>query len=218
RLFEKNLMVELGHGVPSYATVDSAAEIYGAIAKTGRPAILKTRRFGYDGKGQAQIRPGDDPQLAWRTVGEVPALLESLVPFEREVSVLTVRGLDGSSVSYDLAENRHEHGILAESRVPAAVSADTVAAAKRIGMSIAGGLDYVGALAVELFVIREDGRERLLVNEMAPRVHNSFHWTSDACLASQFEQHIRAVAGWPLARTERHSDVVMTNLIGEAAG
>lgn len=216
RLSEKSLMVDLGLAVPTFAPVESEKDIYSAIAKTGRPAILKTRRFGYDGKGQAVIRTGEEPHLAWRAVGEAPSILESFVAFEREVSVLTVRSRSGDTASYDLAENRHRQGILAETNVPAALDDETAAAAVEIGKRIAIALDYVGVLAVELFV--STGPHRLMINEIAPRVHNSFHWTQDACEASQFEQHIRAVAGWPLASTARHSDVLMSNLIGGDAG
>lgn len=216
RLFEKSLMVELGLSVPPFAAVNGESDIYSAIGRTGRPAVLKTRRLGYDGKGQAIIRPGEEPRLAWRTVGEVPSILESFVAFEREISVLTVRSTSGQALTYDIAENRHRQGILAVTAVPAAIDPETAEAAASIGTRIAEALDYVGVLAVELFVCAP-GMPRLLVNEIAPRVHNTFHWTQDAAEASQFEQHIRAVAGWPLASTRRHSNVEMTNLIGADA-
>ncbi len=215
RLTEKRLIAGLGIPVPAFAEVTQQADIYSALAKTGRPALLKTRRLGYDGKGQALVRPGDDPVAAWRAIGQAPALLEAFVPFQREVSVILARGRDGSTRAYDIAENIHEGGILATTTVPAHIPADLAAEAVDIAERIAATLDHVGVLAVEMFVAAGSG-PRLLVNEIAPRVHNSGHWTVDACLCSQFEQHIRAIAGWPLGSVERHSDVVMTNLIGDA--
>jgi len=215
RLSEKDLMGELGIAVPAYAAVSSQSEIYSALARTGRPAILKTRRMGYDGKGQAVIRPGDDLVTAWKAIGEVPAILEALVPFEREISVVLARGSDSAMRAFDIAENRHANGILATTTIPANVSPELAAQAVGIAERIAVALGHIGVLAVEMFVLPG---ETLLVNEIAPRVHNSGHWTTDGCLTSQFEQHIRAVAGWPLGDTERHSDVTMENLIGTDAG
>jgi len=215
RLSEKDLMGELGIAVPAYAAVSSQSEIYSALARTGRPAILKTRRMGYDGKGQAVIRPGDDLVTAWKAIGEVPAILEALVPFEREISVVLARGSDSAMRAFDIAENRHANGILATTTIPANVSPELAAQAVGIAERIAVALGHIGVLAVEMFVLPG---ETLLVNEIAPRVHNSGHWTTDGCLTSQFEQHIRAVAGWPLGDTERHSDVTMENLIGADAG
>jgi 5-(carboxyamino)imidazole ribonucleotide synthase len=216
RLFEKDLMTRLGLPVPGFAEVVRQGDIYSALARTGRPAILKTRRLGYDGKGQALIRAGDDPVSAWRAIGEVPATLESFVGFEREISVIVARGRGGESRAYDVAENVHAAGILAETKVPADLSAATAEAAIALAGRIAAALDHVGILAVEMFVVPAGEEKRLLINEIAPRVHNSGHWTSDACLCSQFEQHIRAICGWPLGDPARHSDAVMTNLIGEA--
>jgi 5-(carboxyamino)imidazole ribonucleotide synthase len=214
RLAEKELMGQLGIPVPAFAPVASQSDIYSALARTGRPAILKTRRMGYDGKGQVMIRSGDDLHTAWRAVGEVPAILEALVSFEREVSVILARGADGTMRTYDICENRHVAGILAETTIPAQVSSDTAAEAVAIAEQIAENLGHVGVLAVEMFAVGGSG-PGLLVNEIAPRVHNSGHWTSDACTVSQFEQHIRAVCGWPLGDTDRHCDVVMENLIGD---
>jgi 5-(carboxyamino)imidazole ribonucleotide synthase len=214
RLAEKTLMSRLGIAIPASAPVDGMSDIYSALAKTGRPAVLKTRRMGYDGKGQAVIRTGDDPIGAWRLIGEAAAILEAYVPLEREISVILARAHDGSMRAYDIGENRHEMGILAMTTVPAdlppALQDDAVATAEMI----AEALDYVGVLAVEMFVVPGPGGPRLLVNEIAPRVHNSGHWTQDGCLVSQFEQHIRAIAGWPLGDPVRHSDVTMINLIG----
>ena len=215
RLSEKDLMGELGIAVPAYAEVSSRQDIYSALAKTGRPAILKTRRLGYDGKGQAVIRPGDDLATVWRSIGEAPAILEAFVAFEREISVVIARATDGTMRAYDICENRHVNGILAETTVPAGVTPALAAEAVAMAEKIAEAVDHVGVLAVEMFVAPGGV---LMVNEIAPRVHNSGHWTEDGCLASQFEQHIRAIAGWPLAGTERHSDVTMENLLGDDVG
>jgi 5-(carboxyamino)imidazole ribonucleotide synthase len=212
RLAEKQMMTDLGIAVPPFAAVNTQTDIYSALGRIGRPAILKTRRFGYDGKGQALIRSGDDLVAAWRAIGEAAAILEAFVVFEREISVILVRARDGTLRAYDIAENRHAGGILAETTVPAQVTPQTAAEAVAIAEKIAAALNHVGVLVVEMFVTTDGG---LLVNEIAPRVHNSGHWTSDACLSSQFEQHIRAISGWPLADTNRHSDVTMTNLIGD---
>ena len=219
RLAEKRLMEELGIAVPAFAPVEALSDIYSALARTGRPAILKTRRLGYDGKGQAVIRAGDDPVPAWRAIGQQPAVLETFVPFDREISVVLARSRDGDRRAFDVTENRHKAGILDTSTVPARVTPLTAAHAVATAEKIALALDHVGVLAVEMFVIGEGDGARLMVNEIAPRVHNSGHWTADAAYCSQFEQHIRAICGWPLGDSERHSDVVMQNLIGdEAAG
>lgn len=213
RLSEKDFLNGLGIATAPYAGVGSLAELQSAVTRTGLPAILKTRRFGYDGKGQARIDNSSSLEEALEEIAGAPAILEGFVSFEREISIVAVRGRSGEFATYDLAENRHERHILAESRVPAGVPEAVTPEACRIAESIAGALDYVGVLAVELFY--RPG-EPLLVNEIAPRVHNSGHWTLDACLCDQFENHIRAIAGWPLGPTARHSDAVMTNLIGEA--
>jgi 5-(carboxyamino)imidazole ribonucleotide synthase len=215
RFDEKRLMGELGIPVPAFAPVAVQSDIYSALARTGRPAILKTRRLGYDGKGQATIRSGDDLVAAWRSIGEAPAILEALIAFEREVSVILARARDGTMRSYDISENRHVDGILAETTVPANVTPERAAEAVAIAEKVAEALGHVGVLAVEMFVVPGGA---LLVNEIAPRVHNSGHWTTDACITSQFEQHIRAICGWPLGDTDRHSDVVMENLIGDDIG
>jgi 5-(carboxyamino)imidazole ribonucleotide synthase len=216
RLAEKRLISDLGIPVAPFAEVSRQADIYSALARTGRPAILKTRRHGYDGKGQALIRGGDDPVAAWRAIGETPAILEAFVPFEREVSVVLARGRDGTITAFDVTENVHEGGILATSTVPSSLPDDVAADAVAIASRIANAVGHVGVLAVEMFVTAVGGRPRLVVNEIAPRVHNSGHWTSDAAACSQFEQHIRAIAGWPLGSVVRHGDAVMTNLIGPA--
>jgi 5-(carboxyamino)imidazole ribonucleotide synthase len=212
RLIEKSFVAGLGIRTAPYAAVSQPIELAAALGRIGRPAVLKTRRFGYDGKGQATIRNGTDPEAVWREVGGQPCILEAFVPFEREVSVIAARGRDGTVESFDVTENEHRDHILKISRVPAALSDATAQEARRIAGTIAGSFAYIGVLAVEMFVLG-NGRE-LLVNEIAPRVHNSGHWTLDGASVSQFEQHIRAVAGWPLAKPLRHGRVEMVNLIG----
>jgi 5-(carboxyamino)imidazole ribonucleotide synthase len=214
RLAEKDFIGALGIEIAPYAAIDSPDQLDAALARITPPAILKTRRLGYDGKGQVVIRDRAEAESAWRGIGRVPAVLEGLVLFEREVSVIAVRGRDGAFKVYDLTENVHQNGILAISRVPAASSPALLAEATEIARKIAEALQHVGVLAVELFQREEGLRPGLIVNEIAPRVHNSGHWTLDACAVSQFENHIRAISGWPLGDTARHSDAVMTNLIG----
>jgi 5-(carboxyamino)imidazole ribonucleotide synthase len=176
--------------------------------------VLKTRRLGYDGKGQVMIRKGDDPLTAWRALGGAPCILEGFVKFACEVSVVAARSREGKVASFDVAENRHRDHILKTTLVPARISAAEANMARKIAEKIARAFNYVGVLAVEMFVVR-NGREReVLVNEIAPRVHNSGHWTLDGCSVSQFEQHVRAVAGWALARPMRLGRAEMTNLIG----
>jgi 5-(carboxyamino)imidazole ribonucleotide synthase len=217
RLSEKQFICELGIATAPFAAIDDAASLPIALAEIGIPAILKTRRFGYDGKGQTRIVSATDMAAALAMMGEHPTLLEAHVDFAREVSVIAVRGVSGEVAFYDLAENVHRDGILRSSTVPARAASASIATAWRIAGRIMEALDYVGVLGVELFAVGEGDDERLLVNEIAPRVHNSGHWTEDACSVSQFENHIRAVAGWPLGPTARHSDAVMTNLIGDQA-
>ena len=214
RLAEKTMATSLGLGVAPYAPIDSAADLAAAAVKLTLPAILKSRWLGYDGKGQVLIERPEDTDEAWRIVGAVPAVVESRVAFRTEISVILARGSNGETRAFDIPENRHERGILSTSTVPAAVPVVIGERAIAIAEQIAAALDYVGVLAVELFVVGEGDSAELLVNEIAPRVHNSGHWTSDACLVSQFEMHIRAIAGWPLPDPIRHSDVTMTNLIG----
>ncbi|WP_322513934.1 5-(carboxyamino)imidazole ribonucleotide synthase [Rhodopseudomonas palustris] len=214
RLAEKDFVTKLGIGTAAYADVTSAQTLRAAIAKLGLPSVLKTRRFGYDGKGQIILREGDDPDAAWEKLETRAAILEAFVPFEREVSVIAARGSDGQVVCYDITENEHRDHILKVSRVPAPVSDAVAGEARRIATTIADALNYVGVLAVEMFVVPGDGGAKVLVNEIAPRVHNSGHWTLDGASVSQFEQHIRAIAGWPLAEPLRHGAVTMTNLIG----
>ena len=214
RLSEKHFVRSLGIPMAPFRDVSSPQMLVHALEETGLPAILKTRRFGYDGKGQITIRNGSDPAAAWRAVGEQPAILEGFVPFEREVSVVAARSRDGQVECFDLIENEHRDHILKSSRVPAHVPETIRVEAKRIAESIAAGFAYVGVLAVEMFVLNEVSEPRLLVNEIAPRVHNSGHWTIDGASVSQFEQHVRAIAGWPLVKPLRHGRVEMINLIG----
>ncbi len=216
RLIEKDFLRGLGIATADYAAVDDEPSLRQALHRVKLPGLLKTRRFGYDGKGQVLIRTEAEAVAALKELRGQPALLEPLVAFDREVSVVALRGQDGDLHFYDPAENVHQDGILAISRVPARLHADTMFEARRIAGTIAQALGHVGVLCVEMF---ERGSEapHLLVNEIAPRVHNSGHWTIDACLVSQFENHIRAIVGWPLGDTTRHSDAVMTNLIGNDA-
>jgi 5-(carboxyamino)imidazole ribonucleotide synthase len=215
RLAEKDFVRKLGIGTTEYADVSSAAALRAAIATIGLPAVLKTRRFGYDGKGQAIIRQGDDPDRIWEELGTKSAILEAFIPFEREISVIAARSAKGEVECFDVTENEHSDHILKTSRAPAAISDKLAAQARDVAGKIANALNYVGVLAVELFVVQGDGGPRILVNEIAPRVHNSGHWTLDGASISQFEQHIRAIAGWPLGKPVRHGPVTMTNLIGD---
>lgn len=212
RLVEKSFIRDLGIGVPRFARVDDADELEAALATIGRPAVLKTRRFGYDGKGQVIIREGDDASAAFAALKGVPCILEAFVPFTAEVSIVAARGVDGAFAAYDLTYNVHRHHILHTSTVPSGFGVDVEAQAVGMARRIAAALEYIGVFAIEFFVLADGG---LLVNEMAPRVHNSGHWTRAACTVSQFEQHMRAVAGFTLGDPRRHSDAVMTNLIGD---
>ena len=212
RLVEKDFMRGLGIPVADYADVHDEQSLRDALAHVHLPAILKTRRFGYDGKGQALVRSEKEAFAALKDLGGQPSVIERLVTFEREISVIVVRAQNGEMKFYDPVENVHQNGILAVSRVPARIHDDCAEEARRIAGKVAEALGHIGVLCVEMF--QREEAPRLLVNEIAPRVHNSGHWTIDACLVSQFENHIRAIAGWPLGDTERHSDAVMTNLIG----
>jgi len=215
RLIEKDFVSKLGIGTADYADVTSVASLRAAIARIGLPAVIKTRRFGYDGKGQAIIRDGDDLDAVWDSLGTKSAILEAFVPFEREISVIAARSATGEVECFDVTENEHRDHILKISRAPAAISGELAAQARAIAEKIASALDYVGVLAVEMFVVSGKGAPTVLVNEIAPRVHNSGHWTLDGASISQFEQHIRAIAGWPLGKPVRHGEVTMTNLIGD---
>ncbi|MEW6767372.1 MAG: 5-(carboxyamino)imidazole ribonucleotide synthase [Pseudomonadota bacterium] len=214
RLAEKNFVRSLGIATANYRDVTSAANLKTATAKIGLPAVLKTRRFGYDGKGQTMVRDGFNTETVWSDLQTKSAILESFVPFEREISVIAARGANGEVVCYDVTENEHRDHILKFSHVPAKISDALAAQARAIATKIATALNYVGVLGVEMFVVPGSGSPTVVVNEIAPRVHNSGHWTLDGASVSQFEQHIRAIAGWTLAHPIRHGDVTMTNLIG----
>lgn len=221
RLAEKEFLGSLGIETALYVPVVDAGALARAVAKLGRPAILKTRRFGYDGKGQITIREGSDLGASFRGLGGVPTILEAIVPFVKEISVIAARGMDGSFAAYDVTENVHVNQILSTSRAPAAIDQAAADAAVAAARKIVDALDYVGIIAVEIFVTEEAGpagrpTQKLKVNEIAPRVHNSGHWTLDGAICSQFEQHVRAIAGWPLGSTKRHGAMVtMQNLIGD---
>ncbi len=210
RLTEKRFLAELGLATAPFAAIDGPDDLEAALAATGLPAILKTRRFGYDGKGQARVTGTDSAAEALATLQGAPAIAEGFVAFSREISVIAARGRDGSVAAYDPGENVHVDGILSTTTVPAAIPAALRTDAVLMASRILNALDYVGVLGVELFVT-PDG---LIVNEIAPRVHNSGHWTQAGCAVDQFEQHIRAITGWPLGDGTRHADVVMENLIG----
>ena len=214
RFIEKSFIRNLGLLVPDFLPVDSVESLMAAVATLGRPSVLKTRRFGYDGKGQAMLKPDTNLADAWSAIGQSPAILEQFIPFEREVSVVAARNAAGALVTYDVAENRHAHHILAETTLPAHISDETERAAKEAASRIGSALDYVGVFAVEFFVVGTGKQEQLLVNEIAPRVHNSGHWTLGGAETSQFEQHIRAIAGWPLGSVKRVGRIEMHNLIG----
>lgn len=212
RLVEKQFIQGLGLETAPFAACDTLEDLDGAVAAIGLPAILKTRTLGYDGKGQFRLSQPSDAAEAWAALGGTPAILEGFVPFDSEVSVILARAVDGSFAAYDVTENVHQGGILRTSTVPAQVSDPLGDQAVAAAAQIAEALDHIGVLAVEFFVVGEG----LVINEIAPRVHNSGHWTQDGCAADQFQQHIRAVVHWPLASTKRHApNVVMTNLIGK---
>ncbi len=211
RLTEKQFLAGLGLATAPFAAVETEAELAAALGRIGTPAILKTRRLGYDGKGQARIMaPGDAP-AALASLAGAPAILEGFVTFSREVSVIAARGTGGSVACFDPGENVHEDGILRTTRVPARLTPAQRSDAVLIAARMLNALDYVGVMGVELFVTAQG----LVVNEFAPRVHNSGHWTQTGCVTCQFEQHVRAVAGWPLGDGRRHSNVEMENLIGD---
>ena len=211
RLTEKNFLQSLGLQTAPFATVDNAADLDAAIASIGTPAIMKTRTMGYDGKGQARIMSPDDAAQALADMAGAPAILEGFVNFSHEVSIIGARSADGAVSCFDPGENVHVDGILRTTTVPAKLSRSQRTDAVLITARILNELDYVGVMGVELFVTPQG----LIVNEIAPRVHNSGHWTQNGCTIDQFEQHIRAVAGWPLGDGSRHSDVIMENLIGD---
>ena len=210
RLEEKAFLGTLGLTVAPHAAVNRLEDLQEALHHIGTPAILKTTRLGYDGKGQARITDPADAATAFAAMEGQPAVVEGFVRFTHEVSVIAARGLDGSVSAYDPGENVHLSGILHKTTVPARLSASQRTDAVLLAGRILNALDYVGVLGVELFVTPE----ALVVNEIAPRVHNSGHWTQNGCVVDQFEQHIRAISGWPLGDGSRFADVEMENLIG----
>jgi 5-(carboxyamino)imidazole ribonucleotide synthase len=215
RLIEKRFVAELGLKTAPFFEVSSQEQARDAFGRLqGGEGILKTRRLGYDGKGQMRAISAEDAALAFQYLKGAPCILEGFVDFSFEASVVAARGADGSFAAYDPPENVHEHHILRRSTVPGRLTPAQSDEVKHIARAIADALDYVGVLAVELFVGRDGS---LIVNEIAPRVHNTGHWTLEACACSQFEQHIRAVAGWPLGDATRHADAVMENIIGDEA-
>jgi 5-(carboxyamino)imidazole ribonucleotide synthase len=211
RLAEKTFFENLGIPTPRFAAVDSREQFDAAVSGIGLPAVLKTRRFGYDGKGQAVIRTAADREAAWEKLGGRPLILEEFVPFDRELSIIAVRGRDGTIATYPLIENDHRAGILHRSVAPAGDTGEELSErAAEYASRVLTELDYVGVLTIEWF---QDG-PRLLANEMAPRVHNSGHWTIDAAMTSQFENHLRAVSGLPLGRCDAVGFSAMFNFIG----
>lgn len=217
RLIEKKFLQGLGLTLAPYTSIDGPVVIAAAHAALGGDTILKTRRFGYDGKGQVRLRPGASVEgdALWRAVGQAPCVLEQRIAFTAEISAVIARGADSQHVAYDVPQNHHKDGILDTSSVGQfagdGISDDLKTQAQQATLSIAQALNHIGVLTAEFFVSPQG---TLLVNEIAPRVHNSGHWTMDACLHDQFDNHIRAVAGWPLGTAQRHSDAKMTNLIG----
>ncbi|MBK9710440.1 MAG: 5-(carboxyamino)imidazole ribonucleotide synthase [Kouleothrix sp.] len=231
RLAEKRFFRDLGVGTPPFAQVDSRDDLAAALARIGLPAVLKTRRLGYDGKGQLVLRSRADVEPAWAALGGAPLILEGFVPFERELSILAARGRDGRTACYPLIENHHRDGMLRLSLAPApGLTPALQAAAERIVTLALDALGYVGVLAIELFQIGGLGTwdggladqppspkpqaPSLMVNEMAPRVHNSGHWTIEGAETSQFEQHLRAILGLPLGSAAPRGCSAMVNLIG----
>lgn len=211
RLEEKTFLAGLGLRTAPFAAVEDLADLDRAIARLGCPAILKTRRLGYDGKGQVRLTAPGEAAEALAAMAGAPAILEGFVDFAMEISVIAARGLSGEVACFDPGQNLHQGGILRRTTVPAPIPAALRTDAVLLAGRILNALDHVGVLGVELFVTA-DG---LVVNEIAPRVHNSGHWTQNGCTVDQFEQHIRAIAGWPLGNGQRHADVVMENLIGD---
>lgn len=211
RLVEKEFLRGLGLTTAPFADVTDLTSLEAAIAEIGTPAILKTRRFGYDGKGQARLKSPEDAEQALVDMAGAPAILEGFVDFGSEISVIAARGVTGEVACFDPGENVHVGGILSTTTVPAKLRPMMQADAVLLAGRILNALDYVGVMGVELFVTSQG----LVVNEIAPRVHNSGHWTQQGCTVDQFEQHIRSVAGWPLGDGARYADVVMENLIGD---
>ncbi|MEN5113976.1 5-(carboxyamino)imidazole ribonucleotide synthase [Brevundimonas diminuta] len=212
RVDEKTYLNAVGAPTVAFAAVTTLDDLTAAIERLGLPALLKTRREGYDGKGQVWIRHTADAEAAFDAIGRRPAVLEAAAVFQRELSVIAARGRDGAVAVYPLGENVHQNGVLKTTTAPAAVDTATQGRAEAIAAAVLDGLDYIGVMGIELF---DMGDGELLVNEVAPRVHNTGHWTQDGCVCDQFEQHIRAVVGWPLGPSNAHARIEMTNLLGD---
>lgn len=215
RLLEKQFVASVGGETAPYAAISDASDVAEAINRIGTPSIMKTRRDGYDGKGQVRLTGSTDDgsaeaMAAWESLNRQPCVIEGFVPFDMEISVVACRGINGSFVPFDPGRNEHRDGVLVETTVPASIASTVVDRAVSTTRSILDALAYVGVAGIEFFVVGD----RVLVNEMAPRVHNSGHWTQLGCAVSQFEQHVRAITGRPLADGARHADVRMTNLLG----
>jgi 5-(carboxyamino)imidazole ribonucleotide synthase len=212
RVIEKTFLNAQGCPTVAFAGADGAEAAAKAVAELGAPALMKTRREGYDGKGQRWVEHAHEAQAAFEALGSVPVIVEAPAEFVRELSIVAARGRDGATAVYPMGENHHEAGVLRRTLAPARAPQALADQAERIAARVLGGLDYVGVIGIELFEMA-DGR--LLVNEIAPRVHNTGHWTMDGCEVDQFEQHIRAVAGWPLGPTGAIARVEMVNLLGD---
>jgi 5-(carboxyamino)imidazole ribonucleotide synthase len=215
RIVEKDFLSRSDIPVTPYRAVNSLDDLLEAVKDLGLPAVLKTTRMGYDGKGQRIIKKPNQVVPAYTALGKQPLVLEKFVAFEKEISVVVASNARGQIKDFDASENVHKNHILHTSTVPANIEPLTARKASRIAHQIAGSIDYIGVLSVEFFVIEENGRQSLLVNEIAPRVHNSGHWTQSVCATDQFEQHIRAILNWPLGDPSRMADVQMENLIGD---
>ena len=215
RVAEKKFMVGLGLETAPFAQIDSLHDLENAIADIGAPAILKTRRMGYDGKGQAKILSKNDTSAAFASIAEQPAILEGFIKFQREISVIAARNRDGDITTFDVCENEHRDHILSRTIVPASITQDTAKTAQQAARKIIESLNYVGVLAVEMFVVETGKTEHLIMNEIAPRVHNSGHWTIEGAKTSQFEQHIRCIMGLPLGSIQTRGLIEMHNLLGE---
>jgi len=214
RVAEKSFLNVQGIETAPWHAINSVDDLEDAIVTIGEAGILKTRRFGYDGKGQIRITSRSDARDALTEMNGAPCILEGMITFDHEISVIVARGAHGEIRCYDPGKNDHENGILRRTTVPATLDGTTRDAALDIAQKIVETLDYIGVMGVEMFVLSNG---QTLVNEVAPRVHNTGHWTIEGCFINQFEQHVRAVCGWPLGSTERHSNAVMVNLLGDEA-
>lgn len=212
RLREKEFLAGAGFPVAPFRRVASAFDLTSALEAIGRPAILKEAAFGYDGKGQQRIDPETDAHAIWSERADIECVLERVIDFEKEISVIVARGPDGQTAVFPVCENVHRHHILDLTLAPARVSEPVAKAARELACEVATRLDLVGLLAVEMFLQPDGG---LIINELAPRPHNSGHWTIEGCLTSQFEQHVRAVCGLPLGKTDSLRPAAMVNLLGE---